>query len=47
MLPVRYPRQQNLVEVAKDAIERLALLGRLRGQRRPDLARGDLRQNRQ
>src|SRR5512132_76449 len=47
MLPMRYPRQQHLVEVAEHRRERLAGLRRKLRQRAPDLAGFHLRQYRQ
>ena len=39
VLPVRDAGQDQLVEVGEHGLERLALLGRVRGQRAPELAR--------
>ena len=46
-LPVREPRQEDVVEVAEDVRERLRLLGRRRGQPRAQLAGLDLREHRE
>ena len=44
-LPVRQPGQEDVVEVAQQVRERLAVLGRVLRQPRADLARLDLRQH--
>ena len=46
-LPVREPRQEDVVEVAEDVRERLRLLGRRRRQPRAQLAGLDLREHRE
>ncbi len=46
-LPVGQAGQEDVVEVAEDARERLSLLGRRNGQPRANLARLDLREHRQ
>ena len=46
-LPVREPRQEDVVEIVEHGRERLGLVGRRGGQRRADLAGLDLRQDRE
>ncbi len=44
--PMRDPRNDDSLEVPQDGLERLRFVGRLRGERRDDIARCDARQHR-